>query len=65
MKIAMAHQIHAYLTFVTVGHTKNAPEQLIHVQKDTANVARMTDVRTQKLAGLENAKVCNFKSSAT
>ena len=65
MKIAMAHQIHAYLTFVTVEPTENALGESIHVQKGIANAARMINVRTRKLVGLENAEVSNFKCSKT
>ena len=65
MKIVMAHQTHANLTFVIVDRTKNAPEESIHVVKGIANAARMKNVRTRKLVGLENAKVSNFKCSKT
>ena len=37
MKIVMAHQTHANLTFVIVDRTKNAPEESIHVEKGIAN----------------------------
>ena len=65
MKIVMAHQTHANLTFVIVDRPKNAPEESIHVQKGIANAARMIDVCTRKLVGLENAEVSNFKCSKT
>ena len=65
MKIVMAHQTHANLTFVLVDRTKNAPEESIHVEKGNANAARMKNVRTRKLVGLENAEVSNFKCSKT
>ena len=65
MKIAMAPQIHANLTFVTVGQTESALGELIHVQKVIANAARKMDVCPRKLVGLENAKVSDFKCSKT
>ena len=49
MKIAMAHQIHAYLTFVTVGPTENALGESIHVQAANAHVVGMMNVHTKQV----------------
>ena len=61
----MVQQIYAYLTFATVDQMRNAMVELIHAQKDIADVVRMMNVRFRKLVGLENAKVSNFKCSKT
>ena len=57
----MVQQIYAYLTFATVDQMRNAMVELIHAQKDIADVVRMMNVRFRKLVGLENAKVSNFE----
>ena len=59
----MVQQIYAYLTFVTVDQMRNAMVELIHARKDIVDVVRMMNVRFQRLVGLENAKVSNFKYS--
>ena len=65
MTIVMVHRIHVHLTFATVDQTKSAVEESIHVRKDSASVVTIMPVRTQIRVGLENAKVCNFKSPKT
>ena len=56
----MVQLIYAYLTFVTVDQKRNNMVELIHAQKDIADVVRMMNVCFQKkLVGLESAKVSN------
>ena len=64
-RTVMVQLIYAYLTFVTVDQKRNNMVELIHAQKDIADVVRMMNVRFQKLVGLENAKVSNFKYPKT
>ena len=60
MRIALVHQTHANLMFVTVGQKTNALEQLIHVQPENANVVRRMNVPLQKFVLLGNALVSKF-----
>ena len=54
IKIALAHQTHANLTFVNAEAKKNALKKPIHVRLANANVVKMRNANLQKLALLEN-----------
>ena len=62
MKIALVHQIHVNLTFVTADQRQNAQEEPIHVQPDNANAVNMMNAHLTKLVFLENARVNDFQS---
>ena len=57
MKIAMVHRTNANLALVTVDQMKNALNEPIHVQLDSANAALMMRVHPQKRALLGSVRV--------
>ena len=61
IKIALAHQTHANLTFVNVEAMKNAVDTPIHVRLANANVGKTRDANLKKLVLLENVLVCNIQ----
>jgi hypothetical protein len=54
IKIALAHQTHANLTFVNAEAKKNALKKPIHVRLANANVVKTRNANLQKLALLGN-----------
>ena len=57
MKIALAYPTHANLAFVTVDQMRNALNEPIHVQLDSANAVHLMNVHLQKRVIMENARV--------
>ena len=54
IKIALAHQTHANLTFVNAEAKTNAVDKPIHVRLANANVVKTTNANLKKLVLLGN-----------
>ena len=62
IKIALAHQTHANLTFVNAEAMTNAVNKAIHVRRANANAVKTRNANLQTNVFLGNVLVCNFQS---